>query len=199
MLMRRIRIWPLRMLTTVLLLTAVLSACGGSEDAAPDTSPTADESVVQAEPAPPPQDVQPLTATLRAEVTMRPDRRLMVAGHTNLPDDAQLVVVIEREASGARWQERAQVRSGQFQAGPLGFGSGVPDGSYSVRVQLSEASVQPLTVRRRIGDEGEWLEGELVRDAPHGLGRIITYTRDFSIGSMPKRSQREIGVRYSQE
>lgn len=91
--------------------------------------------------------------------------------------------MVERETSGSRWHERTQVQSGQFTAGPMGFGSGVPDGDYRIRVQLAEASVQPAAVRERIGPKGEGLEGELVAQAPHGLGRIAIYTREFSVGS----------------
>lgn len=184
-----------------LMLAAVLAlaSCGGSEDATPrSTSETASGAETADQPASSPEDAEPLKVTMSADVAMRSDRRLEVTGSTNLPDDAQLLIAIKRAASGARWQERAQVQSGQFQAGPLGFGSGVPDGDYRVRVQLSEASVQPVAVRRRIGDKGEQLTGKLVKEAPHGLGQIAVYTRAFSIGSELRHSEKEEGVRYPQ-
>lgn len=185
-----------------LMLAAVLwlASCGGSEDADPrSTSETSSGAETADQPASSPKDAEPLKVTMSAKVAMRSDRRLEVTGSTNLPDDAQLLIAIKRAASGARWQERARVQGGQFQAGPLGFGSGVPDGDYSVRVQLSEASVQPVAVRRRIGDKGERLAGELVGEAPHGLGRIAAYTRVFSIGSELRHSEKEKGVRYPQD
>ncbi|WP_311945758.1 hypothetical protein [Halomonas piscis] len=182
-----------------LMLAAVLwlASCGGSEDTdSRNTSETPSGTETAEQPTSSPEDTEPLKVTMSAEVAMRSDRRLEVTGSTNLPDDAQLLIAIKRAASGARWQERAQVHDGQFQAGPLGFGSGVPDGDYSVRVQLSEASVQPPAVRRRIGDEGERLAGELVREAPHGLGQIAVYRRAFSIGSELRHSEKDEGVRY---
>ncbi|WNK19429.1 hypothetical protein P1P91_11295 [Halomonas piscis] len=182
-----------------LMLAAVLwlASCGDSEDSAPRSTaenPIGNGAAEQT--ASSPKDAEPLKVTMSAEVTMRSDRRLKVTGSSNLPDSAQLLIAIERAASGARWQERARVQNGQFRAGPLGFGSGVPDGDYSVRVQLSEAGVQPAAVRRRIGDEGERLAGELVREAPHGLGQIAVYRRAFSIGSELRHSEKDEGVRY---
>ncbi|MDN6337116.1 MAG: hypothetical protein L0J67_10845 [Halomonas sp.] len=174
----------------VLISAGLLSGCGSSEEDVP--APAASETTEsRGEPTTPAPAVKPLVVSISAEASMRDDRRLNITGRTNLPDDAQLLVVVERETSGARWHERTRVQGGQFQAGPMGYGSGVPDGDYRVRVQLSEASIQPSVVRERIGAKGEGLEGELVRKAPHGLGYIAVYTREFSVGSRLRRMQEE--------
>lgn len=179
-----------RRLLWALISAGLLAGCGSSEDDASVSTPR-DTSAVRSEPAATAKEVESLVVSINASASMGDDRRLTISGRTNLPDAAQLLVVVERETSGARWHERTQIDSGQFHAGPMGYGSGVPDGDYSVRVQLSEANIQPPVVRERIGAKGEGLEGELVREAPHGLGQIAVYTRNFSVGSRLRRMQEE--------
>ncbi|WP_163576334.1 hypothetical protein [Halomonas faecis] len=140
--------------------------------------------------------VEPFTEPVRIEVmaTLRSDRRLMVEGESNLPEGAQLQVVVEREASGMRWRSLTTVQEGGFVAGPYGSGSGLPDGGYIVRVMLSEASVQPEEVRARIGEQGEHLSGPLVTTSRHGLGQIVSYSRRYLVGSEPRRATDQVEV-----
>lgn len=138
---------------------------------------------------------QPLEVAVEASMALRSDRRIMVAGQTNLPVNANLNVMVERELSSVRWRERTQVEEdGRFQAGPLGPGSGLPDGGYHVSVELMESSVQPENVRQRIGSEGGRLAGDLVQQSRHGLGQIIYYTRRFLIGAEPRRTRDQVEV-----
>lgn len=138
---------------------------------------------------------QPLVASVEASMALRSDRRIMVAGQTNLPVNANLNVMVERELSSVRWRERTQVdEDGRFQAGPLGPGSGLPDGGYRVSVELMESSIQPENVRQRIGSEGGRLAGDLVQQSRHGLGQIIYYTRRFLIGAEPRRTRDQVEV-----
>ena len=74
----------------------------------------------------------------------------MVDGESNLPDGTMVQVIVEREISSVRWRERTRVEEGMFAAGPFGPGSGLPDGGYIVRVELSEGSVQPEAVQALI-------------------------------------------------
>jgi hypothetical protein len=102
--------------------------------------------------------------------------------------------VVQREASGDRWQERTTLQDGQFSAGPFGPGSGYPDGGYRITVNLPEASVQPLAVQRRIGKEGEYLTGPLVGTSPHGLGKVASKSHRFLIGNEPRRTNDQVEV-----
>ncbi|OAZ99772.1 hypothetical protein [Halomonas sp. G11] len=144
------------------------------------------EAQAQSEPA---EDVEPLDVRILVSASIGSDRRLQVEGETNLPDGAQVQVIVERELSRVRWRERVDVEQGQFVAGPFGPGSGLPDGGYSVRVELSEAAVQPRAVQQRIGEKGEYLTGELVTQSRHGLGQIATYTTRFMVGNQPRQSR----------
>ncbi|MGM0826484.1 MAG: hypothetical protein ACQEUY_17430 [Pseudomonadota bacterium] len=132
---------------------------------------------------------EPLDVRILVSASIGSDRRLLIEGETNLPDEAQVQVIVERELSRVRWRERVDVAQGQFTAGPFGPGSGLPDGGYSVTVELSEATVQPESVQQRIGEEGEYLAGELVAESRHGLGQIATYTTRFMVGSEPRQSR----------
>ncbi len=177
----------------VLLSMVVIAGCGGPEDE-PAREPSArSEQSIPAEP-PAGEQLEPLNVAITTSVSLRSDRRLVVEGQTNLPDSAQIQVTVERELSRVRWQSRTVVDDGHFSAGPFGSGSGLPDGGYIVRVQLSESSVQPDSVRARIGLKGEYLAGELVSQSRHGLGQVATYSRRFLVGDEPRRTRDQVEV-----
>lgn len=140
------------------------------------------------------EEITPLVVEISAHVSLRSDRRLMVEGESNLPDGTQIRIIVEREISRVRWQARTQVEDGAFTAGPFGSGSGLPDGGYDVRVEVSEGSVQPKAVQARIGHEGQHLAGELVSQSRHGLGQVATYSRRFLVGSEPRRTRDQVEV-----
>lgn len=175
-----------------------LSGCGDgngtkAEEEAQET--LAERSIdVANEPVEESVEVVPLSVEIQASVTLRNDRRLLVEGATNLPDETRLLIVVERELSGVRWQSRTAVSGERFAAGPFGPGSGLPDGEYIITVNLVEASIQPDAVQERIGEQGEHLEGELVRSSQHGLGQVATYSKRYLIGSEPRRTTNQVEV-----
>ncbi|WP_372612715.1 hypothetical protein [Halomonas sp.] len=171
--------------------------CGGSDDGGSDdvsrVEGVAEPETSQAEPEP---QLAPLEEPVEIDfgITLRNDRLLMVDGESNLPDGTSLRVVVEREASGGRWQDRTTQQEGRFSAGPFGPGSGYPDGGYRITVNLPEASVQPLAVQQRIGEEGEYLTGPLVGTSPHGLGQVASRSHRFLIGNEPRRTTDQVEV-----
>lgn len=149
-------------ISIVLVSALLLAGCGGQEEEQTEVQPEAvSEEAAPQQPEEVVEAVEPLEVAISTKASLRTDRRLMVEGETNLPDGAQVQVTIEREISRVRWQSRTSVMDGQFGAGPFGSGSGLPDGGYIVRVQLSEASVQPREVQARIGAQGEHLTESL--------------------------------------
>ena len=186
------------------LMLVLVTGCGGSADEDEATlgrdyttdSPAAEASS-NTSGAEPLDNVSttPIEVTVDASMELRSDRRIIVSGEANLPASARLSVMVERELSGVRFRERTQVNDeGRFRVGPLGPGSGLPDGGYRVSVELLESSVQPASVRRQIGLEGENLTGEWVEQSRHGLGQVINYSRRFLIGAEPRRTQDEVEV-----
>lgn len=181
------------------MLLLLLVGCGGSEEE--ESAPQERlRGVVQPQPteqAPAPPQVEPFTEPVVIEIaaSLRSDRRLMVDGTTNLPDATRLQVLVEREISGVRWQERTEVTEGRFAAGPFGPGSGLPDGGYRITVNMTPASVQPAAVRARLGDKGQHLSGPLVRSSPHGLGQVVRASQRFLVGSETRHTTDRVEVR----
>lgn len=181
----------------MVVFVSLLVGCGETEEPSPETNSTAQEQTEQS-PAPEPEvaeeAVEPVEVDISTDVALRTDRRLMVEGVSNLPDGTQLQIVVEREISRVRWQARTSVAGGSFSAGPFGSGSGLPDGSYIVRVEVAEGSVQPREVQAVIGNQGQHLAGELVRQSRHGLGQVATYSRRFLVGSEPRQTRDQVEV-----
>ncbi|QEM83938.2 hypothetical protein [Halomonas binhaiensis] len=148
------------------------------------------------EPLPDVSMTDPVTVSLDAR--LQSDRRMLVAGNTNLPDGTRLSVLVEREASGVHWQERTTVFEGRFEVGPLGPGSGLPDGGYRLRVQTEPSSVQPRSVQQRLGAKGEHLRGSLVQDTPHGLGKVINAGQRILVGQEVRRTSDDVQVQERQ-
>lgn len=171
-----------------LLIVVGVAGCGGESEPEPAPEQADPPPTVMSEAAEPEIEVAPLTVEIQASASLRSDRRLMVQGETNLPDTTQLQVIAQREVSGVRWQSHTTVTQGEFTAGPFGPGSGLPDGGYTITVNLVAASVQPRAVRERIGEQGEHLAGELVTRSRHGLGQVASYSRRYLIGSEPRRA-----------
>ena len=175
---------------------ALLAGCSDMEEPARESAATtsAEEAPASEPQAVEEEEVEPIDVAISTNVSLRTDRRLMVEGESNLPDGTQLQIVVEREISRVRWQARTGVQNGLFSAGPFGSGSGLPDGGYVVRVEVAEASVQPQSVQALIGDQGQHLAGELVRQSRHGLGQVATYSRRFLVGSEPRQTRDQVEV-----
>ncbi|MDQ7727095.1 hypothetical protein [Halomonas sp. SpR8] len=184
----------------LIVFVALLAGCGETEEppnepasmTQPEQVPTAEAAV--AEPEVVEEEIEPLVVEIAAHVVLRSDRRLMVEGESNLPDETLVQVIVEREISSVRWRERTRISDGVYATGPFGPGSGLPDGGYIVRVEVSEGSVQPEAVQARIGHEGQHLAGELVSQSRHGLGQVATYSRRFLVGSEPRRTRDQVEV-----
>ncbi|APE31705.1 hypothetical protein BOX17_12515 [Halomonas aestuarii] len=174
-----------------------LAGCGGSEEPTSDPTPVAEMAAESPEPATEAApEVPPFTEPVTIDVASRlgQDRRLTVQGETNLPHDTRLQVLVERELSGVRWRERVSVAQGGFVAGPFGPGSGLPDGGYRVTVEVQEGSVQPASVRARLGEDNEQLQGPLVEQSRHGLGQVARFTKRFLVGSETRHTQDRVEV-----
>ncbi|MDR9440181.1 MAG: hypothetical protein RI841_11935 [Halomonas sp.] len=176
-----------------------LAGCsGGEEDVASEPTETATtaETREPAETSPEAPEVPPFDQPVMIDLssTLGSDRRLTVEGETNLPEATRLQVLVERELSGVRWRERVSVEAGGFEAGPFGPGSGLPDGGYRVTVDVQEGSVQPRSVRERLGEQNEHLRGPLVQESRHGLGQVARYRQRFLVGSETRRTLDNVEV-----
>ncbi|ALM54549.1 hypothetical protein AR456_05705 [Halomonas huangheensis] len=190
----------------VLGLLLVLAGCDNSADDqenAPDPAtqvdtPVSDNTVATAETEA--EDelagiepmVEPVEVTL--EAVLLADRRMQVVGRTNLPDGTRVQMVVVREASGVRWQERTVVNGGRVEAGPFGPGSGLPDGHYLLRLRSTPVELQPSDVQRRLGDRGEHLTGRLITQSEHGLGQLVSAVQRVLVGQQVRRTTDRVTV-----
>ncbi|WP_275286948.1 hypothetical protein [Halomonas elongata] len=120
-------------------------------------------------------ELAPFDQDVTFEVSIRLDEasRLMLEGTTNLPPGTRLRVMAERDASGVSWRESVVVEEDGFVAGPFGSGSGLPEGAYRIRVTMPPVSVQPASVKARLGRRGEHLSGPWVVTTEHGQGQVV--------------------------
>ncbi|WP_148254418.1 hypothetical protein [Aidingimonas lacisalsi] len=172
-----------------LLLLFMLTGCGGdgedgeSSQPAETTQPAAvDEDTATAESQS--QSVETLSAPVDVSLSAerQANRRLLISGDTNLPDDTEVVIIVERSSSRLSWRSRVAVQDGRFEAGPLGPESGVPDGDYTITFRMSPPGVQPPSVQRVIGGQGEHLSGPLVSQAEYE-GAVATYSTAYKAGN----------------
>ncbi|APX92390.1 hypothetical protein BWR19_05235 [Halomonas sp. 1513] len=175
--------------TGLVLMVLALLGCGSDGDHDIGESEVEEQATAEETTAVEETEAAPAAAVMEEEVLIETDARLdnrrqmQVSGTTNLPEGTQLQVVVERESSRVRWRNSANVDGeGGFEAGPFGPGSGLPDGMYLIEVNMPPANVQPAAVREFIGERGEHLEGELVREANHGLGNEVRYRSQVELG-----------------
>ncbi|WP_355661492.1 hypothetical protein [Halomonas salifodinae] len=171
----------------VVILTLSVAGCGGEaeETSPPEPSPDPVAAVTEPQETMPDETAVPLDAPVWVELepAVRPDRRLSVAGETNLPEGTRLLIVVVRDASGVSWRHRTQVgEAGRFEVGPFGPGSGLAAGGYTLRLEMSPGNLQPASVQAVIGAQGEHLAGDWVREAGHGLGQVIEYRTTYELG-----------------
>ncbi|MDT8894165.1 hypothetical protein RSO41_05815 [Halomonas sp. I1] len=158
------------------IMLSLLAGCGNGEEQGNESGerlggvaqPEENSTTAAVEPEPFDQDV-----AFSASIRLDEASRLMVEGTTNLPPDTRLRVIAERDASGVSWRESVVVEEGGFVAGPFGPGSGLPEGAYRVRVTMPPVSVQPASVKARLGQKGEHLGGPRVVTTEHGQGQVV--------------------------
>lgn len=109
------------------------------------------------------------------------DKRIIITGSTNLPDETEFLISIENETLGFMAQDRAIVKKGKFSSSPLGPISGLIDAIYSIEILMPLAFTQSEQVQRVIGTKGEHLKGPLVEKSEFG-GNTVTYKTSHTIG-----------------
>ncbi|NPA72661.1 MAG: hypothetical protein GXO35_07515 [Gammaproteobacteria bacterium] len=105
----------------------------------------------------------PLLVYINLSTHQLSDNRVLVRGSTNLPDHTIIMVWVRDEQGEYSAQDKVTVSKGKFEAGPFSWeGSGLRGGWYTVEALMPYPSVQPESVRRIIGERGEFLVGSQV-------------------------------------
>ena len=125
----------------------------------------------------------PTPSTIIAYINLSTEQmtnnNVLVTGNTNLPDGTIIIVSIDGQTSDYSAQDRVVVASGKFKAGPFSSGGfGLDGGKYTAKALMSYPAVQPESVRKIIGNNGERLAGNQV---VFDNGVLIVTTKDFDI------------------
>lgn len=101
----------------------------------------------------------------------------VIAGKTNLPDGATLLVNLRRREGNFLAQDAVTVAGSAFRAGPFSArGAPLPPGTYEVSVSMSIARLQSASVQTVIGDKGQNLKGPYVKgSSTDSSGNYVSY------------------------
>ncbi len=124
-----------------------------------------------------------LVVLLSVQAKIQDDKRIVVAGKTNLPADTELMISVEDavSANGACQTKSSVLSDGTYQSEPLGQLSGLEDGWYIASVTMPIAMTQPEHVRRTIGATGDILSGPLVKRVGT-FGATVSAEAKFVVG-----------------
>ncbi|BET65587.1 hypothetical protein ASA1KI_05050 [Opitutales bacterium ASA1] len=120
--------------------------------------------------------------SIEVQYTITQDRRVVVTGTSNLPQNAELIVSLR---ATARTSNPAQCKvtvgsDGKFTTPSLGPKAGVQRRSYEISVSMSFARMQSPAVQALIGNEGQNLTGPLVRHNAT-FGNSVDFTKIIEV------------------
>jgi len=131
---------------------------------------------------------EPLVAQVEIEVIQLSNGKIRISGHTNLPQNTELMFSLDNKMErGFSGSAKGKVGpGGGFQSEEIGPSGGLQKGEYIAEVLMPVARLQPESVKKVIGQNGEILEGPLVeRDF---MGTSISKSIEVSIGG-PKAAE----------
>lgn len=104
----------------------------------------------------------------------------IVVGKTNLPNDTIIIITVKGKSNSFIGQDKVYVTNGTFKSAQFTLPESPYDiDKYEVEVLMPYATVQPESVRRVIGENGEYLKGNyVVKDVS---GNLVQATTDFEI------------------
>jgi hypothetical protein len=108
------------------------------------------------------------------------NNRVRINGTTNLPDGTELAFSLEGKTMNFMAQATASVNKGQFHS-ELGPSKGLPVGQYVAEVVMVMPMLQPQSVRAIIGEDGERLNGPIVKKSNDDLD--ISVSKTFQIAN----------------
>ena len=123
-----------------------------------------------------------------------------IIGKTNLPNETQLMISVERPENGYGGDAKTLVVNGEFDAGPFSVkGENFKPGEYRLTVIMLDPALQLQHVKDVIGANGKKLTGKLVKIYATGNKGAI-YKANFKIeGIIDKASDKLMKEGYETE
>ena len=105
--------------------------------------------------------IEPINVNIEVSQKME-SGRLYISAKTNLPNRTKLMVSLSRGVSYSA-SSKAIVQNGKFQTeGFTHKGQPLRDGKYKIQVSTPISKLQPDSVKKLIGEKGEYLKGPLI-------------------------------------
>ncbi len=104
-----------------------------------------------------------INVSIDLHLERNPIGKVRVAGRTNLPDGMRLMIGLRNTAIAYFAQDKVSVISGAFKSSWFSNrGRALPPGTYGVEVSSPIADLQPDSVKRIIGKNGQNLSGNMI-------------------------------------
>jgi hypothetical protein len=130
-------------------------------------------------PAALPHTLNPLAPNIRIFVDFPDPNHPVFSGTTNLPNETIIMISLWEETGNLSGQDKVQVSNGSFRSAVFGPDGGLDYGTYTVEALMPVPNVQPESVQRVIGPNGENLVGSQVFN--EGMGVIVRAETNFDI------------------
>jgi hypothetical protein len=123
--------------------------------------------------------LSPILTYINLSTEQMTNNNVLVTGLTNLPDGTVIMVSINGLTLDYSAQDKVTVSSGKFRAGLFSSGGlGLNGGKYIAKALMPYPAVQPESVRKIIGNDGEKLAGDQV---VFDNSVLVVATKNFEI------------------
>lgn len=128
---------------------------------------------------------------INAQTRAIDNKHIEISGTTNLPEQTELNITVEDSKGQWRSQAKAFVTDGKFSVLSLEIAYGLTPDKYKIDITQIVPPLQKASVKKLIGDHGEYLTGKLVDDSL-ALGKRARYTIYLTSGSQSEISETRI-------
>lgn len=132
-----------------------------------------------------------IDVVINAQARAIDKKHIEISGNTNLPEQTELNITVEDSKGQWRSQAKAFVTDGKFSVQNLEIAYGLTPDKYKIDITQIVPPLQKASVKKLIGDHGEYLTGKLVDDSL-ALGKCARYTIYLTSGSQSEISSTRI-------
>jgi hypothetical protein len=117
-----------------------------------------------------------VTSNLEVKLTRDANGKIYISGNTTLPNEMNLMISLRSERGEYFGQDKVVVRSGKYKtSGFSNKGSALPGGNYKVSISSPLMSLQPASVKQRLGESGREIPKEIRKKSSFGDSYRVKY------------------------